>query len=68
MDGLITMARWFSDNAHFLEGVRCWGLLQRHRPCAGVPAKWSSVTESPSHHDSAIPLLSPYFVCMSRSL
>ena len=25
----------------------------------GVSAKWSSVTASPSHHDQAIPILSP---------
>ena len=27
----------------------------------GVSAKWSYVTASPSHHDKAIPILSPLF-------
>ena len=30
----------------------------------GVSAKWSYVTASPSHHDQAIPILSPCFLCM----
>ena len=28
----------------------------------GVSAKWSYVTASPSHHDQAIPILSPLYV------
>ena len=30
----------------------------------GVSAKWSYVTASPSHHNKAIPILSPCFLCM----
>ena len=33
----------------------------------GVSAKWSYVTASPSHHDQAIPILSPLLImCVSH--
>ena len=30
----------------------------------GASAKWSYVSASPSHHDQAIPILSPLLLCM----
>ena len=42
------------------EGPRYGGPLQQYRArLVGVSAKWSYVTASPSHHDQAIPILSP---------